>query len=91
MPLPSPTRRRLPRHPGTPGALGGTASGIPSAARIAATTVTEDLCTTPPHFDTPPYLPQAAGGDGAPDQIDLLHCHHLEHEDDGMMLRAKVA
>ncbi len=61
MPLPSPTRRRLLRHLGTLGALGATASGIPGAARTAATTVTEDLCTTPPHFDRPLYVPQAAG------------------------------
>ncbi len=58
--LPSPPRRRLLRNLGF-GALGAVASGIPGAARTAATTGMKDLCATPPHFDSPLNVPQAAG------------------------------
>ena len=64
---PHPTRRRVLAALGA-GTLGAVASGIPGAARTAATIASADLCTTPPRFDTPLHVP---GRDGVMGRLTL--------------------
>lgn len=54
-------------------------------ATHAATQGARDLCATDGAFTQPLYVPGTEGW-----LARLLHCHNLEHEDAGMMLRVKV-